>query len=500
MRARFAFSLAAALPVAVGLCACASPEPDASTVAAADLAPPVTEVALTVAAAAEPAAPLERALAAIDVRSIRADVAFLADDALEGRGSPSPGLAIAARYFQSRLARLGFEPGTRAGWFHHYPLKSRRLESAGTSLAWTRAAEAPALVLAESFGVHPLDVRGGRWSGELVYGGDGRARELSAEQAAGKWVVYADQRYGRGRRLQRTAGELGALGVVLVGTTEREEPPFQAWLEQAERSRVSWPEADPDAERPCVWVSPAAAALPEGLEVGAPIAGELTLEIAGGGMVQMENVAGLWRGSGPKSNELVIVSAHYDHLGRDAEGTIHNGADDNASGSAALLALAEALAARGPLERSVLLLWVSAEELGLWGSRAWCASPDLPEGLVPFANVNLDMVGRNDPTYLEMTPSPEHEHSNALALAAIELASSEGFGAPTYVDRDFERSDQASFADGLGLPVVYLSAGEHPDYHEPGDDADKIDADKVARITRLVLRLLDQMQGAPLGS
>ena len=86
---------------------------------------------------------------------------------------------------------------------------------------------------------------------------------------------------------------------------------------------------------------------------------------------------------------------------------------------------------------------------------------------MPYANVNLDMVGRNDAKYLEMTPSPEHEHTNALAQAAIELAPSEGFDPPTYVDRDFERSDQASFAEGLGLPVVYLSAGEHPDYTSP---------------------------------
>jgi Zn-dependent M28 family amino/carboxypeptidase len=247
-----------------------------------------------------------------------------------------------------------------------------------------------------------------------------------------------------------------------------------------------------------VWLTPQAAALPEGLAVGAALEGELALEIAGGGTLQLENVAALWRGRGPRSSELVVLSAHYDHLDRDAGGAIHNGADDNASGCAGLLALAEALAAYGPLERSVLLLWVSGEELGLYGSRAWCEAPDLPDGLVPCANINLDMIGRNAPERIELTPSPEHEHANPLARAALELVASEGFEPPVFVDRDFERSDQASFAERLGLPVVYLSAGEHPDYHEPSDDAELVDDEKIARITRVVLRLLDQMQSAPL--
>lgn len=495
MRARCALVLAAALG------ACAAPEPNSASAAGADLATPAgAELAdALLAAPSEPITPLERGLAAIDARAIRADVAFLADDALEGRASPSPGLALAARYIQSRLVRLGFEPGSQQGWFHRYPLETRRVDPQGTRLVWARGPDAPELVLAESFGVHPLDGRSGSWSAEVVYGGDGRTGELSEEQATGKWVLYSDQRYGRGRRMQRTARELGALGVVLVGTTERDEPPFRAWLEQSARARAAWPNADPDSARPCVWLTSAAAALPAGIEVGSPLPGVLALEVAGGGRVDLENVAALWRGSGPASDELVIVSAHYDHLGRDAEGAIHNGADDNASGSAALLALAEALVARGPLERSVLLLWVSAEELGLYGSRAWCEAPDLPAGLKPCANINLDMVGRNDPAYLELTPSPEHEHANPLALAAIELAAAEAFDAPAYVDRDFERSDQASFAEGLGLPVVYLSAGEHPDYHEASDDAEKVDADKIARFARLVLRLLEETQDAPLG-
>jgi len=492
MRAR---SLIAAL--AAALAACAAPEPNlpATERASLSVAAAAAPVAPVPTPPAAPPTPLELGLAAIDARAISADVAFLADDALEGRGSPSPGLALAARYFQSRVARLGFEPGSRQGWLHRYPMDSRRVDPQGTHLTWERAGGE--LAYGDGFGIHPIDARTGTWSAAVVFGGDGSEDGLSAEQAAGKWVLFAGQRYGRARRMQRAAAELGALGVVLVGNGEG-EPPFAGWREQSLLGHPQWPSERSASARPCVWLTPEGAALPEGLALGTVLEGELALEISGGGTIELENVAALWRGRGPNSGELVVVSAHYDHLGRDSSGAIHNGADDNASGSAALLALAEALAAYGPLERSVLLLWVSAEELGLYGSRAWCESPDLPEGLVPFANVNLDMVGRNDPTYIELTPSPEHEHANPLALAAIALAPAEGFAAPTYVDRDFERSDQASFAQHLGLPVVYLSAGEHPDYHEPSDDPERVDSDKIARITRVVLRLLDQTQGAPL--
>jgi hypothetical protein len=487
------------LALAAALAACAAPQPNAEPAAVAPA--PSLSVAAPAAAdvpiAAAPApSPLELGLAAIDARSIAADVAFLADDALEGRGSPSAGLRLAALYFQSRVARLGLEPGTRQGWLHRFPMDSKRVDPQLTRLAWERSGSA--LVYGESFGIHPQDARSGRWSAPVVYGGDGRSGELTAEQAAGKWILFANQRYGRGRRVQRTAAELGALGTVLVGGAENEEPPFAGWREQSARIHPTWPSERSESARPCVWLTPAAAALPADLALGTTLEGELALEISGGGSIELENVAALWRGRGPRSGEIVVVSAHYDHLGRDAQGAIHNGADDNASGSAALLALAEALVAHGPLERSVLLLWVSAEELGLYGSRAWCDAPDLPEGLVPYANVNLDMVGRNAPERIELCPSPEHERSNPLSLAALELVGVEGFAAPVFVDQDFERSDQASFADGLGLPVVYLSAGEHPDYHEPSDDAERIDSDKIARITRLVLRLLSETQDAPL--
>jgi Zn-dependent M28 family amino/carboxypeptidase len=257
--------------------------------------------------------------------------------------------------------------------------------------------------------------------------------------------------------------------------------------------------ASGEAPFAALWLPAEAHARLDGLEPGELLPAEFELEIAGGGRVAVENVAALWPGAHPeRGHELIVLSAHYDHEGVRSSGEVMNGADDNASGCAALLAVAEALAQRGPLDRGVLLLWVGAEELGLLGSAAWCREPDLPAGLTPVANLNLDMVGRNAAGYLELTPSSEHEAWNPLAALALELAALEGFEPPENIDRDFERSDQASFHGILGLPVAFLSTGEHADYHQPGDDSAKIDADKIARVSRLALRMLERAQALEL--
>ena len=208
--------------------------------------------------------------------------------------------------------------------------------------------------------------------------------------------------------------------------------------------------------------------------------------------VRVPNVCALLPGSDPElANEVIVLSAHFDHVGTNAEGEIFNGADDNGSGTAGLLQIAGALAARGPLPRSVLCMWVSAEELGLWGSAAWCADPLLPEGHRVVANLNMDMIGRGDPKYLELTPSRSHPNFNALADAAYRTAQQEGFAAPVPKDDDWGRSDHASFAEAFGVPVLYLSGGEHEDYHQPTDDVERIDVDKLCRIVRVALKVIE---------
>jgi len=207
------------------------------------------------------------------------------------------------------------------------------------------------------------------------------------------------------------------------------------------------------------------------------------------GVNLLARITGTTPGAGP----LLVVSAHHDHLGVRG-GEIYNGADDNASGTAGLLALAEALSVHGPLRRSVVIVWLTAEEKGLLGARGWADDVYLPDDGELVCNVNLDMIGRNAPEFLEVTPTFKHPRTNRLGTLAGELAREEGFTDLASADKDFNRSDHYIFATQLRLPVVYLSGGEHDDYHQPSDTADKIDAHKIARVMRVVLRLLEQLQ------
>jgi Zn-dependent M28 family amino/carboxypeptidase len=213
------------------------------------------------------------------------------------------------------------------------------------------------------------------------------------------------------------------------------------------------------------------------------------------GRIPVENVAGFWPGSDPElADEVIILSAHYDHVGTSSSGEIYNGADDNGSGTCGLLAVAEALREYGPMRRSVLLLWVSGEEKGLWGSYAWTTDPWLPEGCRPVCDINIDMIGRNDPDQILLTPTEEHEAFNGLARLVMKLAPEEGFTQLGSADQYWRRSDHMNFNDHLGVPVAFLFTDVHEDYHRPSDTPDKVDYDKMRRVVRLVVRVLDGLQ------
>jgi hypothetical protein len=216
---------------------------------------------------------------------------------------------------------------------------------------------------------------------------------------------------------------------------------------------------------------------------------------AGSGTIALENVCGLWPGSDPElAKDVIVLSAHYDHDGV-KNGVIYPGADDNASGSMGLLAVAEALAEYGPMRRSVLLMWVSGEEKGLWGSNAWTEAPVLPAGHRVVCNVNVDMIGRNAPGTLLITPTRSHKAYNGLSRLAERLAPLEGFPQLGDADDYWARSDHMNFAVDLEVPVAFLFSGEHEDYHRPTDTPDKLDCDKIRRVVRLVVRMLDGLQG-----
>ena len=213
------------------------------------------------------------------------------------------------------------------------------------------------------------------------------------------------------------------------------------------------------------------------------------------------NVVGLLRGSDPVlRDEYVVVSAHFDHLGTgpvDETGdSIYNGADDNASGTAAVLEVAQALASLPTAPaRSVLFLLVSGEEKGLLGSSGYMADPTVPlSGIV--ADINMDMIGRNDPGQV-IGVGKEY---STLGDTALTLAGRVPVGLaiiddPVPDEHLFSRSDQVEFAC-RNIPALLLTTGLHEDYHQASDEPSRLDMDKAARVARLVFHLVAHVANA----
>lgn len=228
------------------------------------------------------------------------------------------------------------------------------------------------------------------------------------------------------------------------------------------------------------------------------VKGKLVIDVAiNERLIETENVLGVIEGSDLKE-EYVILTAHYDHLGKRGE-DIFNGADDDGSGTVALLEIARALAVakaegNGP-RRTVLILPVSGEEKGLLGSEYYAANPVFPlEKTV--ANLNIDMIGRTDEAhegnsnYVYLIGSNRlstglHELSEEVNSSCCNLFLDYTFNDPNDPNKFYYRSDHYNFIKN-GIPAIFYFSGVHEDYHKPTDTVDKIEFEKMTEIARLV--------------
>ena len=214
--------------------------------------------------------------------------------------------------------------------------------------------------------------------------------------------------------------------------------------------------------------------------------------------VKTENVAAIIKGD-VYPNEYIVLTAHLDHVGIE-DGEIYNGADDDGSGSMALLEIAQAfklaeLDGNRP-KRSIVILHVSAEEKGLLGSKYYAENPLYPLDET-ITNLNVDMIGRTDPTresdndnyiYLigtDRLSSMLHETSEKVNSRTVNLELDYRFNAWDDPNRFYERSDHFNFAKN-NIPVIFYFSGTHEDYHGPGDTPDKIRYDLLTQRSRLI--------------
>ncbi|MBA3694372.1 MAG: M20/M25/M40 family metallo-hydrolase, partial [Acidobacteria bacterium] len=226
-----------------------------------------------------------------------------------------------------------------------------------------------------------------------------------------------------------------------------------------------------------------------------------------------QNVAAVWEGNDPVlKNEMVAIGAHYDHVGTNpnakGEDKIWNGADDDGSGTVAVLSIAEALA-KSPKrpKRSVLFVWHAGEEKGLWGSEYFNRFPTVDIKSV-VAQLNIDMIGRSrkagdtnpknanltneTEVYVigsEMMSSELGEITKTVNNSFLNLTYNYKYDDPKDPNRFFFRSDHFNYAVN-GIPIVFWFDGVHEDYHQPGDEPQKIDYAKMERISRTIFLTL----------
>jgi hypothetical protein len=210
-----------------------------------------------------------------------------------------------------------------------------------------------------------------------------------------------------------------------------------------------------------------------------------------------ENVLGFLEGT-DKKDEVLVISAHNDHLGVKHD-TIYNGADDDGSGTVAVLQIAQAFAqakkeGHGP-RRSILFALMTAEEEGLFGSEYYTAHPVLPLANT-IADLNIDMVGRTDRTHSpkkhfvsivgsDKLSSELHAINEAANRDYTKLELDYRFNVPGEPEHIYYRSDHYNFARRK-IPVIFYTTGEHVDYHKATDDVEKIEFDKLAERAQLV--------------
>jgi len=482
----------------------------------------------------------------IRVDRLRADIAFFASAPLEGRRSLERGSEVAIQFVAAEFAKAGLKPAAGQSYLQEFPVVEYRLKPDGRRLKMTVGGRERELEHGRDFtGAFPSDVK---VSAPVVFAGYGiTAPEFGYDDyagldARGKVVLIFEHEpqetdpksvfLGLGNTVHASpqakllnAQQHGVVGVLMAGEPNRKHPSNVDRLARIPggRERATGPSsqalAESDRRIPAITVSDAVAAellAPTGKKPGElqaridaslrpaseALAGasvEMAIEVAESRRATSANVVGVLERSDPKlRGQAVLFTAHYDHLGI-RDGKVLPGADDDASGTAAVIELARVFA-QDPerTKRTLVFIAFGGEEAGLLGSYYYAAHPLAATRAV----INLDMIGRDEKPSTQTNGLIEIAADTSNELNFIGLKSSPGLRAVleranrgvglrlSYKWDDdaalnvLWRGDQFPFLL-KGVPAVWLFNGFQPDYHTPSDTIDKLNFTKMVKIVRL---------------
>lgn len=421
-------------------------------------------------------------------------LSILAGPVFSGRGTGQPGYTKAAHWVAGKVAEFGLEPmGEGNTYFQFLPMKRLSVDAGQSELTGPGGLQ---IAVAGNLGLERFADQGEvagplafvRLTGESPQLDDtvnlrDRVVVYCCDEAAQRRAGFVIARQGAAASFRISDGPIQSSTQSLQSIRGRSTSLSGVISRSAARQLADAAGVDH------AWLSAA-----EGSASGAALAdAEVTIRLRiREESAAVPNVIALLPGSDPElRHEYLVVGAHLDHLGRRGD-AVYPGADDNGSGSTAILGIARALALN-PVrpKRSVLFIWFAAEEIGLVGSRHYVDNPTLPISDM-ICMLNIDMVGRDE----EQEGDRPEDNRNTIHLIGskrsdpqlheIICAANRQVGFEFEYDEEdvFGRSDQANFFR-KGVSAAFLFGGFHPDYHQPGDGPEKINYAKIAGASRL---------------
>lgn len=449
----------------------------------------------------------------ITAPGLKEKLSVIAGAEMEGRETATPGQRRAAAYIENYFQKLGLLPGTAAGYQMQYPVYQDTLIEARLQV------NGKTHLLDSTFSLDITSAANGTYTvNEVVFASYGVADTVRNDykefDIKGKWILIfegapdsetpPDRRgpYGNAAKVKQ-AKALGAKGVFIMAADSIKKTSFnlkgRMYLERQPVQTVPVITVSSDLAHQILGLNPAQ--LLENIKISPLGSYKTNVQFSINKRtlsLQSSNVIALLPGT-DKKDEFVLVTSHYDHLGKRGK-DIYYGADDDGSGTTSVLQIAEAFAkakneGHSP-RRTIVFMTVSGEEKGLLGSEFYSLHPAFSLDKTS-ADLNIDMVGRIDPTYKgdslnyiyiigdDKISSNLRPVTDSVNKKYLNLQLDRRFNDLNDPNRYYFRSDHYNFAKN-GVPVIFYFNGTHADYHQPTDTVDKINFAEMAKRVKLV--------------